>query len=192
MTYPGTFPDVLTTSRLVLYAVRPGHEIRICEAVKESLNELQAYPASLPWAMQEPTLLSTSIFCKIRQEGFAQRQDFTFLIADRFTSYLHGCAGIHRLDEMAGKAELGYWCRTSSTGRGIMTEAVHALCHFAFTRLSMKTLEIITDEHNSKSRRLAERCGFRLTETIEQPVAGMLRRACVYKMCHPGPVLAVQ
>lgn len=192
MTYPGTFPDVLTTNRLVLHAVRPGHEIRILEAVKASLTELRAYPASLPWAVHEPTLSSTSAFCKISQDGFARRQDFTFLITDRFTSYLHGCAGIHRLDEVARKAELGYWCRTSSTGRGIMTEAVHALCRFAFTRLSMKTLEIITDESNEKSRRLAERCGFRLTETREQPVAGMWRRACVYNMCHSGPVAAAQ
>jgi 8-oxo-dGTP diphosphatase len=63
------------------------------------------------------------------------------------------------------EAELGYWLGTDYWGRGLMTEAVKAMLHFAF--FTLKTAQIVgsAKEVNAASKRIFNRFGFRETGT---------------------------
>lgn len=64
---------------------------------------------------------------------------------------------------------IGYVLREESWGRGYMPEAVRRMTRFAFEELCMDTLSIQHYAFNSQSRRVAEKCGYKLE--------GVLRRA---------------
>ncbi len=81
------------------------------------------------------------------------------------------------------KLEIGYWCRTSLSGRGLVTEGVTAVAAYAFEHLHAMRLEIVTDEENQASRKVAERCGFTLecTQRYQRRATdGSLRNTCWY------------
>ena len=58
-------------------------------------------------------------------------------------------------------ANISYWLGEKFTGRGLATEALKLLSHFAFTELGLNRLEISASVTNTPSIALARRCGFR-------------------------------
>ncbi len=81
---------------------------------------------------------------------------------------LVGRASLHSVSHAMAVAELGYLLAEEYTGRGIMTRALRALVHFAFTALEIARLEIYTAAENASSRTLAERLGFTYELTHRQ------------------------
>ena len=77
-----------------------------------------------------------------------------------------GGAGLMRLDWPQRRFEIGYWLAPDATGRGLASEAVHALAQMAFSQLKALRVEIRTDARNLPSRAVAERCGFVLEGTL--------------------------
>ena len=76
--------------------------------------------------------------------------------------------------EVAGEmvAELGYDFRSDYWGRGLATEAATAVRDHAFGALGLSRLVSLIRAGNDASRRVAEKVGMRLVETIrrgEQP-----------------------
>lgn len=66
------------------------------------------------------------------------------------------------LDLRSGRAEVGILIgERSSWGRGFGTDAVAALCRFAFTELRLHRLYAHVLETNPRARRTFEKCGFR-------------------------------
>ena len=81
------------------------------------------------------------------------------------------------------KTEVGYWIRSSRAGQGFVTEAVQALCDYAFTQIGAVRVELVVDEENVASRRVADRAGFHLEGTHRnerRAPDGTLRNTCVY------------
>jgi hypothetical protein len=99
------------------------------------------------------------------------------------TARLVASVGLHRTDWTLPKTEVGYWVRTTEAGKGYGTEAVLALTDWALGSLKARRVELVTDEANYGSRRLAERCGFTLEgvlrNTMQSP-DGQIRNSCVY------------
>jgi RimJ/RimL family protein N-acetyltransferase len=56
-------------------------------------------------------------------------------------------------------ANVGYWVRTSQTGRGIATAAVRLVARFGFEDLGLRRLELLIAVDNPASRRVAEKAG---------------------------------
>jgi RimJ/RimL family protein N-acetyltransferase len=147
------------------------------------LAELRRFLASLPWVADEPSVEGSEIFCRNAHANFHARKDFPFLLIERSRSRLVGVCGLHRPDWNTPKFEVGYWCRTSESGDGYITEAVSAVCRYAIEHFGAVRLEAITDEQNMPSRRVAERCGFTLEGTLRserRAPDGSLRNTCVY------------
>ena len=71
-----------------------------------------------------------------------------------------GSSGLQGIDWEVPKFEIGYWCRTSFTGRGYITEAVRGITAFAFEALGARRVEIRCDSRNHPSVRVAQRAGF--------------------------------
>jgi hypothetical protein len=176
-------PSALESERLRLRTPHAGDGELLHEALAESLAQLRRFLASLPWVAEEQTVESAEIYCRKAHANHLARTDLPFLVFRRDTHQLVGCVGLHRPDWALPKLEVGYWCRTSQLGNGFVTEAVNALVSLACGPLGAVRLELITDEQNRPSRRVAERCGFTLEGILRnerRAPDGSLRNTCVY------------
>lgn len=181
-------PTSIETERLLMRPPRAGDGPLLFPALTESLPELRRFLASLPWVAADQTLESSEVYCRTAQANFVARKDLPFLLFDKATGKLVGAAGLHRIAWITPKAEVGYWSRTSTSRNGYISEAVVALAQFAFTHIGAVRVELITDEENHASRRLAERCGFKLDGILRnerRAPDGILRNTCIYSRLAP-------
>ena len=58
------------------------------------------------------------------------------------------------------KAEIGYWLAKSYWGKGIMTEVVEKVCHFAFQHFGLIRITATVFEKNIASAKVLEKCNF--------------------------------
>lgn len=176
-------PSTIETERLLLRTPQAGDGGAVHEALAESIVELRRFMGLLPWVAAEPTVQASELFCRQSQAQVLLRKDFPFLLIERASGRLVGLAGLHRPEWLVPKIEVGYWCRTGDTGRGLITEAVRAVTELAFRQLFMQRVELVADEANVRSRRVAERSGF-LLEGIQRHAQrgpdGSLRNLCLY------------
>lgn len=177
------FPAALDTQRLQLRPPQAGDGRAVYEAVSESLPALREFLAVLPWVAAEPSVEASETWCRQAQANFLARTDLPFLMLERGTGQVLGAVGLHRPVWATPRFEVGYWCRSSRTGGGHVSEAVAALVDFAFRTLRAARVELVTDEANFGSRRVAERCGFTLEGTRRnehRAPDGSLRHVCMY------------
>jgi RimJ/RimL family protein N-acetyltransferase len=182
-------PTSLETERLAMRPPQSGDGLQVLGAVKESLPELRRFLASLPWVAGEQTPESSETWCRTSQANFVARKDLPFLLFEKATGDLVGAAGLHRMVWETPKAEVGFWVRTSRARNGFVSEAVLVLTRYAFIHLRAVRVELITDEENSRARKIAERCDFKLEGTLRherRAPDGTLRSTCVYARLSPN------
>lgn len=81
-----------------------------------------------------------------------------------------GVISLIRGEPRLGYLEVGYWLRSDLAGRGLMTEAVRAVAHYAFDELGMHRLELRAGVENVGSRRVAEKVGFQERGILRESV----------------------
>jgi len=184
-------PDAIRTSRLVLRTPRAGDGAAWFDALRESLPELRRHLGWLPWVASDPTPESAEVHCRTAQANFIARKDLLFLMLEPTSGRVLGAGGLHRPVWSTPKVEVGYWCRTSCTGRGYVAEAVAALVDYAFAHLDAVRVELVTDAENLASRRVADRVGFALEGILRherRAPDGSLRDTCIYaRLRAPAP-----
>ena len=158
-------PDSIETERLTLRAPRPGDGPMVFEAVRDSLSELRRFPASMTWALAEPSVETSEKYCREAHANFVARRDLPLLLLERKTGVLVGSSGLHRIDWRVPKVEVGFWGRTPYNGRGLVTEGVGAIVELAFDALKARRVEAFCDEGNERSCRVCERLRFTLEGT---------------------------
>jgi RimJ/RimL family protein N-acetyltransferase len=67
--------------------------------------------------------------------------------------------GINQLNRIHRFGNLGYWVRSSKTGRGVAVSAVTLAARFAFQSTDLIRLEIVCAVGNRRSQRVAEKAG---------------------------------
>ncbi len=70
-----------------------------------------------------------------------------------------GTIGVNQINPHERFANVGYWVRTSATGRGTATAAVKLVAQWAFLSTELQRLEIVAAVDNAASRRVAEKAG---------------------------------
>lgn len=176
-------PSQIETERLLLRPHRTGDGAILHEALAESIDELRRFLWFLPWVSEAQTPASAEIRCRRAEAAFIARSDLPYLMFEKSSGRLVGSVGLHRTDWQLPKTEVGYWVRRSAVGRGYVSEGVQALVDWALERLGAVRVELVTDEANLASRRVAERCGFRLEGVLRHQLRapdGTLRNSCVY------------
>ncbi|MRD47549.1 GNAT family N-acetyltransferase [Caenimonas koreensis] len=176
-------PASIDTARLHMRPPQPGDGAALHAALVESLAELRRFLGSLPWVEREQTLESAELWCRTANANFLTRKDLPFLLIEKASGDIVGASGLHRTVWTTPKTEVGYWGRTSRNGQGFVTEGVMALCQYAFEHIRAVRIELVTDEENTSSRKVAQRCGFTLeaTQRFERrDPAGTLRNTCRY------------
>lgn len=182
-------PEAFETARLRIRSPSAGDGPAVHAAVVESLAELRAWGDSLPWAMSPPSVDASEKFCREGQADYASRRVLPMLLFAQDTGLLVGASGLHGIDWALRRFEIGYWCRTNQTGRGLITEAVLGITRLAFEVLGAKRIECRTDAQNHRSRRVCEKAGYTL-EAIDAaaPKVGVpaSRKTCLYAQDRPA------
>ena len=175
-------PEQIDTDRLLIRPPRLGDGAGINVAIRESFDELKPW---MPWAQEIPSVEQSEIFARESAARFARREDLPLLLFERGSGELVGASGLHRIDWSVPSFEVGYWCRTSCTGRGYISEAVRGICRMAFTSLSATRFEARMDDGNERSWRIAERLGFTLEGILRRDTrapSGEVRDTRVYSI----------
>ncbi|WP_373430107.1 GNAT family N-acetyltransferase [Paenibacillus sp. GD4] len=158
-----SFPEEFETDRLIIRAPRWGDGSLVNEAIHESASELRPW---LPFLRHLPSVDDSESYVRKARLNFLERTDLVLHIIDKLTGDFVGSSGLHRFDWNVRKFEIGYWLRTSQTGKGLMTEAVIGITNFAINTLEANRIEIRCDRRNASSIRVAERAGFMLEGTL--------------------------
>ena len=175
-------PDQFESERLVIRWPRPGTGVLLNEAIRESFDDLKVW---MPWAQTMQTLEESEEYVRQAHAKVITRTDLVLHLFRKDTGALIGCSGIHPKNWDVPKFEIGYWCRTSCQGQGYITEAVKAITTFGFDVLTARRIEIRCDERNERSRRVAERAGYRLEAQFPNDAVspdGHLRATLVFAL----------
>lgn len=176
------FPQSFETERLLIRLPLPGDGEQVYEAMQESLDRLKPW---LPWAQSLPSLDELEASVRVAHCRFLERSDLRFHIFEKDTNRFVGSSGLHEIDWTLPKFEIGYWCRTQCMGKGYITEAVRGLTVLAFEILKAKRVEIRCDIRNVRSRKVAERLGYKLEGVLRNyclAVDGKIEDTCVYAL----------
>lgn len=148
----------LTDGVISLRFYRPEDAEELYEAVRESMRELQPW---MPWCHENYSIADSREWLASRRErsGGEDVSDYGFRISDARTDRYLGGVGLNQLDNLHRRANLGYWIRTSATGRGVATRAVALTARFGFEHLKLIRIEIVAALGNRASQRVAEKAG---------------------------------
>lgn len=147
---------VLASDALQLRAFRLDDAAEIYAAVMESKPQLEPW---LPWCHADYCLDDTVEFLKGRPAAFQNDGEYAFAIIEQGSDRFVGATGINQVDLAARRANLGYWLRTSATGRGYATTATLMVTRWTFAKLKLERIEIVAAVGNAASQRVAQRSG---------------------------------
>lgn len=174
------FPHAFETERLYIRCPQPGDGAEINAAIVESQAELKPW---MPFADPLPSVEETEEHVRRSHVRFLLREDLPMQMYLRESRQFVGNTGFHRINWDIGRFEIGYWVRTSETGKGFMTEAVAGMVAFAAEHLHAQRLEIRCDPRNTRSSRVAERAGFHLEGILlrdDPDVSGQPSSTAIY------------
>jgi RimJ/RimL family protein N-acetyltransferase len=174
-------PTELSTERLYLRQLGPADLEPVYAAIIESFPELNRW---LSWAHDGYKKEETIAFLESRKDELEETGACGFGIFDKTSGEFLGGIGIHNVERINGLCNLGYWMKTSATGRGITSEAARRVCEFALTEVGLQRVEIVAAVDNLASRRVAEKIGAVLEGVARKRllIRGEARDAAIYSM----------
>ena len=141
----------------MLRRYRPDHGPFIAEAVQESGRHLSRYETWAHPAFDEEEGRRHAAWWEEAWEAGTARY-FGIWCGDRYL----GSAGLNEVNLEHRTAGLGYWVRTSETGRGIATTAALAVVGAGFEELGLQRIEVLAAIDNAASLRVADKTGAEL------------------------------
>jgi len=125
------------------------------EAARESIQEIHPW---MEWCHPDYKREESVGWLEFQAAARAQGTELTYAIVDRDDRFLGTCS-LNQINRAHNFANLGYWLRTSATGRGVAVEAVRRLREIAFDENRFTRVEIVCAIGNVRSQRVAERAG---------------------------------
>jgi ribosomal-protein-serine acetyltransferase len=156
-------PQTIDAGELVLKRWDQAFVDDAAEAVRESLPELKPF---LPWATDTYDVEDSRTFIETSAQNWDDGTEFNYAIFTATGDFLGGIGLMTRMGPDV--LEIGYWMRTSRTGRGYMTAAVDALTRVALTLPGIERVAIRHDVANAASAAVATKAGFVETRRIER------------------------
>ena len=143
-----------------LVAIRPyraSDAPDLYRAAMESVTELRPF---MPWCRPDLTEAEQHAWVEAQVVAYAAKSAYEFAIVASDDRYLGGC-GLNQIDLVNRRANLGYWVRSTATGRGVASAAVQHLAQWAFANTDLIRLELVIAVENEASLRTAVRAGAR-------------------------------
>ncbi|MGI8975119.1 MAG: GNAT family N-acetyltransferase [Thermomicrobiales bacterium] len=184
-----TPPREILTERLLLLPAQESDAEAVFGAIDESRTELEAWMAWTPQVRAPEDLRRRAP--QVR-ENWDARTDFGISIFRREDGRFLGGTGMHDPNWDVPSLSIGYWMRTSETGKGYVREAVTALTRVGFGQLGLRRMVITCAATNTRSRRVAESVGYHLEGRLrndERLPNGDLRDTLVYSLIDSDDVV---
>lgn len=143
--------------RVRIRPFRRSDSAALFEAVRESIDELSPFETWVhPHFRKDEAAAYVNHWC----ESWLDRTAFYFAVED--DAGFAGACGLSDISWEHRRAGLGFWVRSSRTGRGVGTSAARQALHFATADLRLDRVEIEVAVHNKASRKIAEHLGAEL------------------------------
>ncbi|MDJ0960301.1 MAG: GNAT family protein [Acidimicrobiia bacterium] len=156
------------TPRFTLRPFRRRDTAAVYDAVKESLPELRKW---LPWAAGNYTRPTAQHYVRDSISAWNEGRAWDFAIRRPEDPGRHvGNVSIWFTSTPNLVGEIGYWVRTSETGRSVCTEATARALQIAFEELRLHRVALRIAVGNLGSERVAEKLGFRFEGTLREEV----------------------
>jgi RimJ/RimL family protein N-acetyltransferase len=167
-----------------VYEIRPlevGEAPALFAAVHASLEHIGRWEN---WCTPDYDLAAARSYLELSWRQWEEGRGFNYNVIERDSRLVVGSISLNQLDPVNARANVGYWTRSSHIGRGIAPNAVRALARLAFRRLELVRLEIVAQEANQSSRRVAEKVGARFEGIARDRLIyhGEPRSAAVYSL----------
>lgn len=99
---------------------------------------------------------------------YAREDYYQWAITDRECHKTIGVINLHDVDADYNSAETSYILNSDYWGRGIMTEALHAVIRYGFLELHLNRIYADCFEGNAASAKVMQKCGMRCEGTARQ------------------------
>ena len=126
------------------------------EAVTESVAEVGPW---LSWCHEDYDVEDARAWVRATREARGRGEECSFVVTDAHYGAMLGGCGLNQVEAEHRRANLGYWVRTTATGRGVATEAAALVARFGLTVLGLGRVEIVAAVGNRASQRVAEKVG---------------------------------
>jgi len=135
------------------------------QAAFESAAELET---TVPWFSRSMTLESFTEWAIWAADAWDQGEHYELSILAPDGTYL-GSVGLG-VDAASKSANLQYWVRTKSTGRGVASEAARLASRWALQELGLQRVEIFISGHNVPSQMAARKSGARFEGVLRNKI----------------------
>jgi [ribosomal protein S5]-alanine N-acetyltransferase len=186
---PSIDPDADIRGERVYLRLPAMHDY-IAWAELRALSRQHLTPWEPQWARDE--LTRSSFRRRLRHAQREVRDDlgYAYLVFTETPPTLVGGLNVSNVRRgIAQTASIGYWIGAPYAGRGLMTDAVRAATHFAFTTLALNRLEAACLPSNAASARVLVKAGFRLEGRARQylKIDGRWQDHDLYALLHADP-----
>ena len=128
----------------------------IFAAIQESRAALQQWlPAAAGVTHVDEVRGYIEMTAELRDSGAA----YDFVIADAQSGAVLGGCGLTQINRNHHFANLYYWVRTGSAGRGVARRAIRLAARFGLEGLGLARVEIVVQPENTASLQAAARAG---------------------------------
>lgn len=164
------FPESFETERLFIRMALPGDGAEMNAAMAESVEALAPW---MPFVHPMPSPEQSERYVREARVRYLERTELHMQLYDKQTGAFIGCSGAHTIDWELRNFEIGYWIRTSCSGKGYIAEAVNELTELLARDFDANRIEIRCSGKNRKSAAVAERAGFKLDGVLRNNRKGM-------------------
>lgn len=148
-------PLAFETERFLIRRYETSDENVLFQAARESIAQVFEF---LPWCHPDYQRRDSTDWLETITPNWKDGSAYSFGIFSKDDGEFHGGCGVNQIDKHP-IANLGYWIKTPSTGKGIATEATIALARFCIQKIGLQRIEIIMSVQNGASKAVAISAG---------------------------------
>jgi RimJ/RimL family protein N-acetyltransferase len=149
-------PSFTTSTELHIRPFQAADAAAFAEAALESVGTVGRW---LPWCHANYSLADAEQWVQVCARNRESGTAFSMGIFSAGDGALLGGVGINHINREHNFANVGYWIRQSRQGRGIAPVAVRMIAEYGFQTIGLTRLEIVVQEGNHASQRVAEKSG---------------------------------
>lgn len=138
---------------------------RICDFMVSNSDRFKRFfPKTLEQNLN-PTL--SEIFVAEKVQAFGEKKEFLFTLKEKEHRTIIGLVYLKKLNWDKKKGELAYCIGYQYEEKGIITKTIRYISVWAFEKMGLKKLKIITHKSNLSSVAVAEKCDFHWQKTLQ-------------------------
>jgi ribosomal-protein-alanine N-acetyltransferase len=156
---------MITVGSFVISKISKEDYWALCNFAVANEHRMKAYfPLTLE---QNLTPDLSKRFAEVKAKEFDNNEEYLFTLKQKESSQIAALVYIKELDWEKGQGEFAYCIDYNWEGKGVTTQIVKELSHYAFQNLDLKVLQIIVHKDNLGSVRVAEKCHFTWQRTLK-------------------------